>query len=129
MSSLSDNPEAPTCWKCGYDLRGLGPTDVCPECGEPVSFVRGWDRDRRMIQWSTWLGVAALVSPVFCLWPLMAPLSLAAIGTSVVAHRRVRRGQISYAEFWPSLVGAFLGVGALLGWGMLFVISIWFTDP
>lgn len=27
------------CFRCGYDLRGLGPNPVCPECGRPETPV------------------------------------------------------------------------------------------
>lgn len=72
------------CLKCGYDLRGLGSSGTCPECGKayvPTQIIRDrvtWDRS--LIAWvagiqvlASILGAAGMVAGVTIRYSLRRP--------------------------------------------------------
>jgi hypothetical protein len=89
-------PEAATCQKCGYSLRGLDQFR-CPECGEPFDPNDPWTMfpRRRLVVMTRWLG-RALVAVV-----RFAPLQwilLAMIATALIVVMPMR-----HLDFWRHL--------------------------
>ena len=127
-----NQPGIPTCWKCGYDLRGLQVTDVCPECGTPVwSTPPGLGeqpaeavcRDAKQAQ--QW-GIASLLLLVVCLGPLSVALAIPAIVYGSRARAAVKSGRISPESAKGSMTGlvcAWITVGLSLAYIALMVLS------
>ncbi|MEM7623529.1 MAG: hypothetical protein AAF235_10055 [Planctomycetota bacterium] len=84
-----------TCWKCGYDLRGMGVDDACPECGNPVWSTPPPDEavaDARSAM--TW-GIVSLVLFFACLGPIAGFLAIPAIVKANRVMKLYNTGKIS----------------------------------
>jgi hypothetical protein len=111
------------CLKCGYDLRGLSPSGMCPECGTPV------ERSRRgnLLRYSDEAYVAVLHRGVF--------LILAAIVVQVSLYALLLAGVFGLASASTDaramldLLAAVAGV-ALTGVSLVHLYGWWlFSAP
>lgn len=98
---MTPDPAIPTCWNCGYELRGLRVDDLCPECGKPIWSRPALDvsqlaRDAgRALTW----GVAALVLFFLCIGPLAGLVAIPAI----TGANRIKR---VCDNTWPQDLGS-----------------------
>ena len=98
----------PLCSKCGYELRGLPPRGVCPECGQKYDAVknrgirlpetpeeRGSRLMRKVVRWFLVAAGAAIVGFAIYLYhrdktvvPLyvIAPIGFCMMIVSVISH-------------------------------------------
>ncbi|MFT5423015.1 MAG: hypothetical protein ACI89L_000788 [Phycisphaerales bacterium] len=92
----------PHCWKCNYELSGLGVDDNCPECGTPV-----WSKPpmrtelqnaMRMGSRAQMWGILSLVFFFACIGPLAAFLTIPAFIYASKADRIVRQGLAARSE-------------------------------
>jgi hypothetical protein len=98
----------PVCAKCGYDLGGIGRTQLCPECGSKERSFRAGSTGRKTVAgaWALWVG----------------PVVFGAVLTSlcaIVLGMGSMRAQVTTAI----AIGAYLvvGVAARIATGVLSV--------
>jgi hypothetical protein len=115
-----DLPGRPTCWNCGYDLRGLPVEGTCPECGTPIwSFpparaaAERADEAQRVTNW----GIASILLFFLCLGPVAALVAIPALIDGHHLLARARRGEIA-----PSATGN-AALGVWLAWATV-VLSV-----
>ena len=127
----------PHCWKCNYELSGLGVDDNCPECGTPI-----WSKPpvraelqnaMRMGSRAQMWGILSLVFFFACIGPLAAFLTIPAFIYASKADRIVRQGLATRGEVsgitsarvcsWITLSFTILTVGlyGLMLLGLFFV--------
>ena len=71
--------DEPTCWNCGYVLRGLKVEDACPECGQKIwgPRTRSSEADGLATKVMVW-GIVSLCTFFVCIGPLAGLLTIPA---------------------------------------------------
>lgn len=128
---------APHCWKCNYELSGLGVDDLCPECGTPVWSKPPLRTDiqeamRNGSRAQLW-GILSLAFFFACIGPFAAFLTIPAFIYASKANRVVRQGLATRREIggitaarvcsWITLSFTILSVGiySLILLGLIFL--------
>ena len=104
----------PTCWKCGYELRGIIADGVCPECATPVwSRPAGDAASIRRAKHALGWGIASLVLFFVCLGPLSAFVAIPAVVMGGRVRRDFREGRV------PKEVVGGANAGFWMGWAVI----------
>ena len=114
------NPPAPTvprddslCESCGYSLRGLSASGLCPECGSAIS--ESDPKKRTGLPWQNRIGIDSWINTIF----LLAARPRKAFG--LICFRQGNRGR-GLAEWLYLLIICVLA--DLLPWATAHVLSI-----